>query len=383
MRRPGPQPRSILLIGVFFVSRIAETQDGRDSSTKRNLGIGGHLLHRYFKLVCLHNDPNLYIQEFHNGRARFGWSGPGSDLRKIRVKVRDGTEMSDEERITWRYTQFLSERIVPGNRLVIQTEQPLRRFLIGEVVTPGYDFTPGNLPDYNHVLSVKPLTRDPIPINSKAVTAALKHDLSKRGQYYEIYPEDSIAELDAMVERLASETIDLSSIRTDDDTLDDTLQSIKGRIVREISRKWPAKDFERFCEILCNQVDYIEIKKRQDIGKGWDLLLRVINPLTRTTLMDDVPVQCKNYSGEVDLQQPIDDLERCVRNSNSPIAYLFILGKLSPEFRHALERRQESLGKELGREVSFEVVDQDRIAELYATFLDNDPKHPMSDYLNY
>ena len=50
--------------------------------------------------------------------------------------------------------------------------------------------------------------------------------------------------------------------------------------------------------------------------------------------------------------------------------YLFILGELSPTFRHALEQRQESLGKELGREVSFEVVDQDRIAELYATFLE-------------
>jgi hypothetical protein len=327
-------------------------------------------MRRYFKLVCLHSDPSWYIQEFLDGRVRFGWSAPGSDLRKIRIKVNDRTEMSDEERITWRYTQFLSERIVPGNRLVIQAEQPLRRFLICEVVPPAYDFAPGDLPDYNHVLHVKPLTHNPIPINSKAVTAALKHDLSKRGQYYEIYPEDSIAELDKLVERLASEPIDLTSIRTDDDTLDDTLQSVKGRIVREISRKWPAKDFEKFCELLCNQVDYIEIKTRQDTGKGWDLLLRIINPLTRTTLLDDIPVQCKNYSGDVDLQQPIDDLERCIRNSQSPIAYLFILGKLSQDFRHALEQRQESLGKELGHKVFFEVVDQDRIAELYAAFLD-------------
>jgi hypothetical protein len=324
---------------------------------------------RYFKLVCLHNDPSWYIQEFLSGRARFGWSGPGSDLRKIRAKVNDRTEMSDEERITWRYTQFLSERIVPGNRLVVQTEQPLRRFLIGEVVAPGYDFAPGGLPDYNHVLHVRPLTQGPIPINSKAVTAALKHDLSKRGQYYEIYPEDSIYELNQLVERPASETSGLTSIRTDDDTLDETLQGIKGRIVREISRKWPAKDFERFCEFLCNQVDYIEIKKRQDTGKGWDLLLRIINPLTRTTLLDDVPVQCKNYSGDVDLKQPIDDLERCIRNSKSSIAYLFILGNLSHDFLHALEQRQESLGEELGHKVSFEVVDQDRIAELYAAFL--------------
>jgi hypothetical protein len=325
-------------------------------------------MNRYFKLVCFHDDPNHYIQEFLNGRARFGWSGPGSDLRVIGLKAK--SEMSEEERITWRYTKFLYERIAPGNRLVIQIEQPLRRILIGEVVPPGYDFSPGDLPDYNHVLHVKPFTRSPIPINSKAVKAALKHDLSKRGQYYEIYPEDSISELDGIVERLASESIDLTSIRTDDDTLDETLQDIKRRIVREISRNWPAKDFERFCEFLCSQVDFIEIKKREDIGKGWDLLLRIINPLTRTTLFDDVPVQCKNYSGIVDLHQPIDDLERCIRNSKGEIAYLFILGDLSHDFRHELERRQESLGKELGHRVSFEVVDQDRIAELYATFLE-------------
>jgi len=325
-------------------------------------------MRRYFKLVCLYDDTAWYIKEFLDGRARFGWSAPGSDLRKIRAKR--WNEWSEEESITWRYTKFLLERIELGNRLVIQTEQPLQRFLIGEVVAPGYDFAPGDLPDFNHLLHVRPLTRDPVPINSKAVTAALRHNLSKRGQYYEVYPEDSVAELDGIVEGLTSGTIIATSIRTDDDTLDETLVSIKSRIVAEISRKWPAKHFERFCELLCTRIDYIEIKKRQDTGKGWDLLLRIINPLTKTMLLDDVPVQCKNYSGEVVTHQPIDDLDRCVRNSKSPIAYLFILGKLSQDFRHALEQRQESLRKELGREVSFEVVDEDRIAELYATFLE-------------
>ncbi len=325
-------------------------------------------MHRYFKLVCLHEDAAWYTREFLSGRARFGWSAPGLDLRKIVMK--NPSERSEDERVTWRYTGFLRERIEPGNRLVIQTEQPLQRFLIGEVIEPGYDFAPGDLEDFNHLLHAKPLTSEPIPINSKAVTAALKHDLSKRGQYYEIYDEDSISELDQIVDQLLLGTIELATIRTEDDTLDQTLRSIKRRIVDEISRKWPSKDFERFCELLCKQVGYIEIKTRQDTGKGWDLLLRIINPLTRTTLIDDVPVQCKNYSGEVNSEQAIDDLERCVRNSKSPVVYLFILGRLSQDFLHALWRRQVSLKKELNRDVSFELVDEDRIAELYATFLE-------------
>jgi hypothetical protein len=322
---------------------------------------------RYFKLVCLHHDPNWYAEEFHAGRARFGWSGPGSDLREIQKK--DWATRSNDERVTWTYTKFLIDRIVPSDRVVIQTDQPLRSFLIGEVVPPGYAFSPGNLDDFNNVLHVKPLTTEPIPVNSKAVTAALKHDLSKRGQYYEIYPEASIRELDELVDQVAAGALDLKSSRTDEDTLDHTLRDAKRQIVREISRKWPGKDFERFCEILCREVDYIEVKERRDTGQGWDLLVRIINPLTQTILLDDVPVQCKNFVGKVISQQPIDDLDRCIRNSISHVAYLFILGHLSEDFIRALQRRKEELEKELGRPIFFEIVGEDRIADLYATYV--------------
>src|SRR5690242_1494422 len=129
------------------------------------------MMRRYFKLVSLHDNPSWYIQEFQNGRARFGWSGPGMDLRALRLKQ----QRLGDERITWSYSKFLIERIVPGDRVVIQVEQPLQRFLIGDVLAPSYDFSPGNLEDFNHVLNVQALTPEPVPVNSKAVTAALKH----------------------------------------------------------------------------------------------------------------------------------------------------------------------------------------------------------------
>ena len=289
------------------------------------------------------------------------------DLQRIRAK--DNDQRSDDERITWRYTKFLVERIVPGDRVVIQIEQPLQRFLIGEVVVPGYSFSPGSLTDFNHLLSIKPLTPDPIPVNSKAVTAALKHDLSKRGQYYEIYPERSIRELDVIVEQISAHKLDLTTTRTDSDTMDQTLNDAKRHIIEEISRRWPSKDFERFCEFLCEKVDYIEAKERRDSGKGWDLLIRIINPLTQEVLLDDVPVQCKNLSGEVLTHGPIHDLERCIKNSESPVVYLFILGHLTNDFLQALRRSEESLREEFHRPVSFQLVDEDRIAELYTTFL--------------
>jgi len=258
---------------------------------------------------------------------------------------------------------------MPGDRVVVQTEQPIKQFVIAEVIPPGYDYAPGNWDDFNHLLHTRPLTPKPIPINSKAITAALKHDLSKRGHYFEIYPEESILELDALVENVAADKIDLTAVRTDEDTLDHTLRDTKRRIIDEISRKWPGKDFERFCEMFLHKIDYIEVKERIDIGKGWDLLVRIINPLTQTILLDDVPVQCKNYTGEVNSLTPINDLERCIRNSASQVAYLIILGQLTPKFMNALQIRQESLQKELNRPVSLEVVNEDRIAEIYGTYM--------------
>lgn len=173
-------------------------------------------MNRYFKLVCIHDDPAWYMQEYLSGRVRYGWSGPECGLREIERK--DWATWSDDQRVTWSHTKFLVERIEPGHRVVVQTEQPIRQFVVAEVIPPGYDFAPGNLDDFNHLLNTRPLTPRPIPINSREVTAALKHDLSKRGNYYEIYPEESIRELDDLVDKVATEKLDLSAIRTDADT---------------------------------------------------------------------------------------------------------------------------------------------------------------------
>jgi hypothetical protein len=284
------------------------------------------------------------------------------------MDVGKGEERNPVEVEAWT-SKFLVERIEIGDRVVLQTEQPLSSFLIGEVIEPGYDFAPGTLDDFNHLLHIKPLTPKPIPINARAVSVALKHDLSKRGRYYEIYPEESLRELDEIVCKIRMDKVDLNSVRSDDNTLDETFEAARQSLIQTISRAWPAKHFERFCEHICKQLDFVEVKERSDVGRGWDMLVRIVNPITGNILLDDVPVQCKNYSGSVTTYDPIYDLERSVENSNSPVAYLFIIGKLSTAFRSELEARKIALAAKLGRSVSFEVVDEDRIAELYASFL--------------
>jgi hypothetical protein len=331
---------------------------------------------QYFKLVCLPDNepivtPEWYRDEFLAGRARFGWSGPGSDLRPIKAKMDAGRwgDRTKHEADVWYYTQFLIERIKVGDRIVVQPEQPLRTILLGEVIKPGYEFSPGDLPDFNHVLHIKPLTNKPIPVNAKVISASLKHDLSKRGHYYEIYPAEAIRDLDAIVKKLAHDTLDYSSIRTDEDTFDDTKRRVTDLIIDNISRSWKAQHFEILCERICKSLDYVQIKERSDRHKGWDILIRIINPITGSILMDDIPVQCKNYTGDVSDDQPITDLERSVRALKAPIAYLFIIGNLTNKFRSELARRKEALEKEIGSRVQFEIVEQDRIAELYSAYI--------------
>jgi Restriction endonuclease len=316
----------------------------------------------YFKLVAL-SDSDWLQTEFLAGRVRFGWSGPGMDLRVLRHKE----ERSEEEAITWRYTKFLIERIEPGDRVVLQFDQPLREFWIGEIAKKGYEFDASQRDDFNHILHIKPLTRRAVSAISTIVPAHLRHDLTKRGQYYEIYPQESISALDQIVAERLWEDPASREPRTGEQDYFDTHAHLIRWTIEAISRRWPAKHFERFCERLLESLDFVEVKDPRDTKQGWDLLIRIRDSITGKILLDDVPVQCKNYQGEVSDNRPIDDLKRSIldKHSNSSVAYLFILGDLTEEYRHRIDRAQEELSKGRDAPVELVVVDQERIAELF------------------
>ena len=315
---------------------------------------------RHFKLVALHK-PDWLASEFKAGRLRFGWSWPGTDLRILREKA----ELSADERISWRYTKFLTERLRSGDRVVCQFDQPLREFWIGEVLDEGYEFDSTTQDDFNHILHIEPLTKRSVSTTSAIVPASLRHDLTKRGHYYEIYPENSVRELERIVEDRLWQTSSADETRTEEDEFVEARLKLQHYIIKSVSNRWKEKDFESFCGRLCEEIPHVEVKAKQDTKEGWDLLIRIMNPVTGAILLDDVPVQCKNYQGLVDDSRPIEDLERCVRNSGSHIAYLFILGELIDDFPHLIDQAAERLSEELKKPVKFVVVDQDRIADLY------------------
>ena len=282
-----------------------------------------------YKLNSRTNEHKKNRRFMHQSRA---------DLRILERK----TTLTAEEAIVWRYCQFLVRHIEVGDRIVMQFEQPMRQFVIGEVIEPGYDFADdgyrrddGSL-DFRHVLHVRPLTPTPIPLDCAEVTPALRNDLTKRGNYYEIYPKRSIRALQNLATRAGKGELDLSKKRSDALTLEETEKEIRCRTIRSISEQWPGKEFEKFVAHLCKNLPYVEVKEKRDTRKGWDLLVSVRNPLTGEILQDGIPIQCKNHTGRVEDDRPIEDLVRCIKNSRSEVAILFILGDLTDEYRRRL-----------------------------------------------
>lgn len=321
---------------------------------------------RYFKFVSIRKDKEEWmLQELQEGRARFGWSSPGSNLRIIRSK--SNVDRTPEEKVVWRYTQFLINRLTKGDRLIIQLSRPLRKFLVAEVVGE-YGSTDPQESDFNHYVECKLLTDSFINVESQAVSQSLRHHLSKRGQYYEIYDEDIKKELDSIVDKSIQGDADFLKDNEIEHTAEFESKLFEEDVVtqtyKRISTKWPSAYFEKFVADLIRSTPGLEVKKQGDTGQGWDLTMRILDPMDGSILHEDVPVQCKNYNGLVKTKRPIDDLERCINNSNSPIAYLFIIGDLTEEFNTELETRLAQLNNEKGY-VQWKVIGQEQIAKMY------------------
>ncbi|MCY4614269.1 MAG: restriction endonuclease [Nitrospira sp.] len=323
----------------------------------------------YFKFNAFREDkPDWIYQQVLKGTAHFGWSEPGMDLRTLQKKLEGETPLNEAEKQCWRMTQFLVNRIRPGDRLIIQTERPLRRFLIAEVTGP-YGFL-GSEDDFNHYLECRAITENYIGIDAEFIPAWVKHDLRKRGQYYQIYRPATIQHFDSLIERKLWEspvaekrrTLGLEKERMELDVIEKTIDII--------STRWPGKALETFAKELFEKIRGVEVVAGSgDVGKGWDFLINIQDPLSDEYLHENVPVQCKNYSGDVDTDEPIDDLKRCVRNSESTIAYLVILGNLTDEFNRNLDDAGDASKSDLGRDVKFRTIDQDEIAKLYMKYM--------------
>ena len=322
-------------------------------------------MRRYFKLVALYAGREQWlIDEFHKGRVHFGWGLLGTDLRVVRDIPR--AERTEDQRSAWRHANFFLEKLEPGDRLVIQLAQPLREFLLAEV-TGEYCFTEPPEPDFNHYRECRPLTPSPVAVNN--VSFSLRHDLTKRGQYYQIYSPRSTQELDLAVEEELWRLPAGHPRSPIEDELEATRVEVVANTLAAISERWPAKDFETFVVRLVNSLPGVRVKKEGDNHKGWDLTLRITDPVTGEVLLDDIPAQCKNYKGTVKTLRPFEDLRRCIENSTAGCAYLFTLGDLDHGLQERIGLLQEELSREQGREIRLHVVGPERIAELYLRYM--------------
>lgn len=328
----------------------------------------------WFKFQALHENEKWMEEELANGRLRYGWSPPGSNLleldkytwEELDKMILKGDGWEAPASYIYRQGQFLIHRICGGDKIVVQLGTPLTKFYIFEV-SEGYIYPETESPDFNHILKGKLITPIPIPIYSKYVSNDLRHDLSKRGKYYQIYSDSSCEELNSIVESRLWLKDDIGDEATQESELQKMDDELIAQTIKIIQKRWKSKYFEGFTINLLQKIDGIDVKDGWDAGLGWDLTISIRDKLTGEVLHDDVPVQCKNYYGEVVTEKPIEDLERCIRNSppSVDIAYLFILGDLTEQFYKALETLELKMKTELQRNISFRVVDQSQVAKLY------------------
>jgi len=334
---------------------------------------------RYFKLVVCpfgpSETPGDWVEKVRrqilDGKAHFGWSWIPMDpehgtanLWELQKKLQRGEQLEGGERVVWNRCQFLIKRIEIGDRLIIQTERPLRQFLIVEVTGP-YGFL-GTERDFNHYLECRAITEE--YVNIDLVPQYVRHALTRRGRYYQIYGEATIEYLDSMIE-LKSWRGEEAHPRTHAHEKEETNEEIIAKVIKIIHKRWPAEGFETFMKELIGKMPGVEVVDSKASHKGWDFLIGIQDPCSGEFLHDRVPVQCKNYTDEVINDRPIEDLKRCVTNSDSSIVYLFILGDVTDEFKEKLADAAERAGDNAGRDVQFRIMDQHEIARLYMKYM--------------
>lgn len=329
----------------------------------------------YFKLVVWNEDDGDWAEKVRRqilgGKAHYGWSWipmdpehGTADLRTLREKWERGEQFEGDERVVWKKTRFLIYRIKIGDRLIIQTERPLRRFLIAKVTGP-YGFL-GTEPDFNHYLECSAITEEYVDINP--VPHYVRGDLTKRGHYYQIDEEDTIKYLDSMIERKSWSREDWKP-RTDADEKEETKEESIAEVIKIIRKRWPRSHFETFMRELIRKIPGVEVVDgSKDIHTGWDFLIRIQDPCSGEILHDDIPVQCKNYNGKVNCYEPIGDLRKCVKHSASTIVYLFILGDVTEGFKKKFAEAEQDEVK-TGRYVQFIMMDQHEIARQYMKYM--------------
>ena len=334
----------------------------------------------WYKFVC-NNENNVkwMVNELKEGRLRYGWSAPGSNLLKLdtmsweeREKLIIGNDdWSDTGNYIYNQGKFLLYRIQPNDMVVVQLTQPIQDFYICNV-NGLYEYPENENDDFNHIIPCKLLNTHPIPIYSKIVSNSLRHALTKRGKYYGIYPENAIAELDEIVANQSWLKTDIKEMTDHEYEMFNTKNKLIKDTVKLIQNNWQSKYFELIVAKIFGSINDIDIKQDWDSKKGWDLLLTMRVPVTDEILMDNVPVQCKNYTGDVDTDKPFDDMIRCFENLEGiTIGYLAILGDLTKNFRQIHRDTEKRLSDELNRDISIRIIDQEQIAKLYLRMCGN------------
>ncbi len=158
--------------------------------------------------------------------------------------------------------------------------------------------------------------------------------MTKRGSYYAIYNEETIEEINYFVVHKIWEEADFNVKFILQIELERIHKKLVSYVVKLLANYWKSKDFDTLVSTVFNAIDGADVTIRK-LEDEWDILLEIKNPILNSKPIE-IPAVCKNYNGEINIEDTIRDLERCLREYSGNSVYLVILGTLTKELVEAV-----------------------------------------------
>lgn len=318
----------------------------------------------YYKLVCAgENKSEWLFSEYLAGRVRFGYGWPECDLRILAQQ--DAETLTDNQLLAWHYAQFLINKLIYGDCLILQFEEPLNKIVIARV-TEGYDYDENEKEDFNQIVRCVPLCDKYIYLSCSAVSFSLYRCLSKKGEYFQIFAADAISEINSLIRG--------NGLKNDYSPQEQRTPVGYSGAARRMSQnenkyapqKQASLQFQNMVCALIENCDNFEVMKPDAGPQGCDLLMHIIDPLSREILHAEVPVLCKTNITDDVIPAILDELETCVRCFNSGIVYLFVSNELSANMQRYIKLRRIRLSRDSRNDIHFIIIGKTQIAQLAA-----------------
>lgn len=284
--------------------------------------------------------------------ARYGWSYvETSDLIGLQDKISQNKwkDLTEEEKDCWKANFLL--RIKPEDYIVYINTPTYGRCTIAKVVE---EYKWENLgEDFNHTLRIDRGSIREFNRNDKAIDSVLQRRFKLQGKYWQIY---CVNEFKKLIEDLKDNILtgETSTVETRYNKLISGIEGYLCEISNEITKHHAEKTLEELIEMVFKKIpNVLDVVRFEGLAdKGADLMVTYTNGLDFFGIEKEEKciVQVKSYSGCIECDQAIKDIERSFNYYTESTCGLIMTTatEVSESFKSKLEELRDNSKKPIG-----------------------------------